>query len=166
MARGAHVYNCAALVHGGKILGIVPKEKLPTYNVFYEARVFARGAPGLVDEVHGVPFGDLVFDFDFGSRRARGVRGPLVARRPDAPPLVRRRRGRLEPLGLAVTASVSSRTRREMIATRAATIRCTVVYTNLVGANDGLVFDGGGFVAQNGRIVARRASLHERLRAR
>ncbi|MDF2698011.1 MAG: synthetase, partial [Labilithrix sp.] len=44
-------------------------------------------------------------------------------------------------------------TRREMLATRAGDNQCTVVYTNLVGANDGLVFDGGGFVAQNGRLV-------------
>jgi NAD+ synthase (glutamine-hydrolysing) len=42
-------------------------------------------------------------------------------------------------------------TRREMIATRAADNQCTLVYANLVGANDGLVFDGGGFVNQNGR---------------
>src|SRR5215210_3623464 len=54
-------YSPEALVQGGKVLGIVPKEKLPTYNVFYEARVFARGRPGLIDEVHGVPFGDLIF---------------------------------------------------------------------------------------------------------
>lgn len=60
------VYNCAAVVHGGKILGIVPKEKLPTYNVFYDLRHFARGSAGLYETVHGVPFGDLVFEFEFG----------------------------------------------------------------------------------------------------
>jgi NAD+ synthase (glutamine-hydrolysing) len=42
-------------------------------------------------------------------------------------------------------------TRREMIATRAADNQCCVAYANLVGGNDGLVFDGGGFVNQNGR---------------
>ena len=40
-----------------------------------------------------------------------------------------------------------------MIATRAADNQCVVAYANLVGGNDGLVFDGGGFVAQNGRLV-------------
>src|SRR3954453_1515646 len=53
VARGSHLYNAAAMVHAGKILGVVPKEKLPTYNVFYEARVFARGCPGLFDTIHG-----------------------------------------------------------------------------------------------------------------
>ena len=49
-------------------------------------------------------------------------------------------------------------TRREMIATRAADNQTTIVYANLVGANDGLVYDGGGFVNQNGRpmLEARR----------
>ena len=40
-----------------------------------------------------------------------------------------------------------------MIATRAADCQVTVAYVNLVGANDGLVFDGGGYVAQNGRVL-------------
>jgi NAD+ synthase (glutamine-hydrolysing) len=44
-------------------------------------------------------------------------------------------------------------TRREMLATRASDNQATVAYANLVGANDGLVFDGGGVVTQNGRIV-------------
>jgi NAD+ synthase (glutamine-hydrolysing) len=44
-------------------------------------------------------------------------------------------------------------TRRELIATRAADHQAVVAYCNLVGANDGLVFDGGGYVAQNGRLV-------------
>ena len=63
VARGSHLYNCAALVHRGKIIGVVPKEKLPTYNVFYEARVYARGVPGLQDEVHGVPVFDTVIRY-------------------------------------------------------------------------------------------------------
>src|SRR5580700_968943 len=67
VARGANLYNVAALVHGGQVWGFVPKEKLPLYNVFYEARTLARGAPGLYDTVGGVPFGDLIFELDFGT---------------------------------------------------------------------------------------------------
>ncbi len=44
-------YNCAAVVGGGTIWGLVPKEKLPTYNIFYEGRTFARGQAA---EFHGV----------------------------------------------------------------------------------------------------------------
>ena len=42
-AVGGQLFNCAAIVHRGRILGLVPKEKLPTYNVFYEARTFSHG---------------------------------------------------------------------------------------------------------------------------
>jgi NAD+ synthase (glutamine-hydrolysing) len=40
-----------------------------------------------------------------------------------------------------------------LVRPRAADCQSTFVYANLVGANDGLVFDGGGYVAQNGRMV-------------
>lgn len=152
VARGDHLYNAAALVHRGKILGVVPKEKLPTYNVFYEARVYARGSAGLSDVVRGVPFGDLVFDLDFGTL-ALEVCEDLWS--PDGP--MRRR----SYAGAEVVVNLSASpfrlgvvgTRREMIATRAGDNQVVCVYTNLVGANDGLIFDGGGFVAQNGRLV-------------
>ena len=152
VARGPHLYNAAALVHGGKILGVVPKEKLPTYNVFYESRVFARGVPGLHDEIHGVPFGDMIFELDFGAV-ALDVCEDLWS--PDGPMRRRSYAGAeiilnlsASPFRLGVVA-----TRREMIATRAGDNQVVVAYTNLVGANDGLVFDGGAFVAQNGRLV-------------
>lgn len=152
VARGAHVYNAAAVIHGGQILGIVPKEKLPTYNVFYEARVYARGAAGLLDEVHDVPFGDLIFDFDFGTVAVE-VCEDLWS--PDGP--LRRRSYAGAELILNLSASPFRlgvvETRREMLATRAGDNQVTIAYANLFGANDGLVFDGGGYVAQNGRVV-------------
>ena len=152
VARGAGVYNCAALLHRGRVWGLVPKEKLPTYNVFYEGRTFSRGAPGLVDEVHGVPFGDLVFDLDFGCL-ALEVCEDIWS--PDGP--MRRRCYAGAELVVNISASPFRvgvvDTRREMISTRAGDNQCVVAYAALVGANDNLVFDGGGFVAQNGRLV-------------
>jgi NAD+ synthase (glutamine-hydrolysing) len=160
VARGSHLYNCAALVHRGVICGVVPKEKLPTYNVFYEARVYARGVPGLADDVHGVPFGDLIFDCDFGVMALEVCEDCWS---PDGP--MRRR----SYAGAEVVVNLSASpyrlgvisTRREMLATRANDNQCTVVYTNLVGANDGLIFDGGGFVMQNGRLMLERERYKE-----
>lgn len=152
VARGAHVYNAAALVHAGQIWGVVPKEKLPTYNVFYEQRTLASGSAGLLDEVHGVPFGDLVFELDFGTLALEVCEDVWS---PDGP--MRRRSYAGAELVLNLSASPFRLgvvdTRREMIATRAGDNQVTVVYANLVGANDGLVFDGGGYVAQNGRLL-------------
>ncbi|HEY2516105.1 MAG TPA: nitrilase-related carbon-nitrogen hydrolase, partial [Polyangiaceae bacterium] len=156
IARGPHLYNCAALVQSGRVRGLVPKEKLPLYNVFYESRTLARGVPGLLDHVKvaggSVPFGDLLFELDFGTV-AIEVCEDIWS--PDGP--MRRR----SYAGAEIVVNVSAspfrlgvvETRREMVATRAADNQCSVVYANLVGANDGLVFDGGGLVAQNGRVV-------------
>lgn len=59
------IYNCAVVIHGGAVLGVVPKSYLPTYREFYERRQVAAG-----NDVRGtitvagttVPFGpDLLF---------------------------------------------------------------------------------------------------------
>ena len=41
--HAGHLYNCAAVLQGGRICGLVPKVFLPTYNEFYESRWFASG---------------------------------------------------------------------------------------------------------------------------
>ncbi len=152
VARGSNIYNCAALVYRGSVIGLVPKEKLPTYNVFYESRTLARGLPGMKGEVHGVPFGDLVFDLDFGCLALEVCEDVWS---PDGPMRRRAYAGAeivvnlsASPFRLGVLA-----TRREMLCTRAGDNQATIVYANLIGANDGLVFDGGGFVTQNGRLL-------------
>ena len=60
------LFNCAAVVSGGKVLGIAPKTYLPNYGEFYEARQFAAADNALSREVvvggHSVPFGnELLF---------------------------------------------------------------------------------------------------------
>lgn len=150
VGHGGDLFNAAAVVHAGQILGIVPKEKLPTYNVFYEARTFSRGTPHLALVTHGVPLGDYVFTFDFGTLAVEVCEDIWS---PDGP-MRRRSYG-----GAEIVCNISASpyrtgidsTRREMIATRASDNQATIAYVNLVGANDGLVFDGGGFVNQNGR---------------
>lgn len=147
---GGDLFNCAAVVHAGQILALVPKEKLPTYNVFYEARTFSRGVPHMTLDAAGVPLGDYVFTADFGTF---GVEVCEDIWSPDGPMRRRCYSGAEIMCNLSAspfrTGVVS--TRREMIATRAADNQTTIVYANLVGANDGLIFDGGGFVNQNGR---------------
>jgi NAD+ synthase (glutamine-hydrolysing) len=150
VGAGGQIFNCAAVVHGGAILGFVPKEKLPTYNVFYEARTFSRGAPGLALEAGGVPVGDYLFEFDFGLLTVEVCEDVWS---PDGP--MRRRCYSGAELVVNVSSSpfrvgVVS-TRREMLATRSSDNQATLAYANMVGAQDGLVFDGGGHVFQNGR---------------
>lgn len=147
---GGDLYNVCALVHGGRVVLASPKEKLPTYNIFYEGRTLSRGLPAMAGDAGGILCGDAVVDLDFG---CVGLEVCEDIWSPEGP--MRRRCYAGAEIIVNVSASpyragVVS-TRREMIATRAADNQCTIVYANLVGANDGLVFDGGGFVNQNGR---------------
>ncbi len=61
------VYNCAAVIHDGKILGIVPKTYLPNYKEFYDARYFTPADSAVFTEVtlagEDIPFGtNLLFE--------------------------------------------------------------------------------------------------------
>lgn len=144
-------YNAVAAVAGGRVLAIVPKEKLPTYNIFYEGRTFTRGViPGGADELRGVPFGDLIVRCDFGTLALEvcedlwSAEGPIGRRAYSGAELVCNVSA--SPFRLGVP-----QTRRELISTRAADHGVSIAYANAVGANDGLIFDGGGFVNQNGK---------------
>ena len=73
LRNASRLYNCAVVIHRGRVLGVAPKSVLPTYREFYEKRWFAAGGdarrtlisrphwPG-ADEEGDVPFGvDLLF---------------------------------------------------------------------------------------------------------
>jgi NAD+ synthase (glutamine-hydrolysing) len=145
-------YNCAAVVFKGVIRGLVPKEKLPTYNIFYEGRTFARGYPGMNELHKNIPLGDFIFEFDFGLLGTEvcediwSADGPMKRRSYSGAELIVNLSA--SPFRIGVEG-----TRREMISTRAGDHQCTIAYVNQVGAQDGLIFDGGGFVNQNGRMA-------------
>ena len=154
-------YNCAAVIAGGRVRGLVPKEKLPTYNIFYEGRTFARGSAGMaVVHSSGTPLGDFLFAFDFGVLAAEVCEDLWSA---DGP--MRRRAYSGAELMINVSASPFrigvEGTRRELVATRAGDHQCTIAYANAVGSNDGLIFDGGGFINQNGKWISEAARFKQ-----
>ena len=64
---GVHLYNCAAVLHKGIILGIVPKTYIPNYGEFFENRWFFSGEKSNVNTLEfcgqNVPFGkNIIFD--------------------------------------------------------------------------------------------------------
>lgn len=63
------LYNCAIVIHGGRVLGVAPKSYLPNYREFYEQRYFAAARDAVRDTAviggQRVPFGaDLIFEAD------------------------------------------------------------------------------------------------------
>lgn len=147
-------YNAAAMVCRGQIIGITPKEHLPTYGVFYEARVFARGIPGLYKEINGIPFGDLVYEFPFGT-----VASPTCE---DSWVTFRREIAEIQAIPNASPARMGiTETRHQMLATRSADNECVILAAYQVGGNDALVFDGGGYCFQSGQLIGEMERFHE-----
>ncbi len=152
IAHDEKIFNCAALLRAGKILGIVPKQELPTYVIFYEARTFTPGVRGEISEYRGIPFGDLLFDTPFG-RLALEVCEDLWI---DCGPLMSRvERGATLSINLSASpwrlGIVQSR--RELLCQRSKAAGIPLVYVNQVGGNDSLVFDGSSLIASGGTII-------------
>src|ERR1700712_1293323 len=51
LRHGSRIYNCAVVVHRGRLLGVVPKTYLPTYREFYEGRHFGSGRDAVDPEI-------------------------------------------------------------------------------------------------------------------
>jgi len=71
IAIGNATYNCAAAIYDGKVIGIIPKQFIPNYNEFYEARWFASATNNLPETIHfasqTIPFGtELLFTANAG----------------------------------------------------------------------------------------------------
>ncbi len=137
------VFNAAAVLAEGAVCGFARKLKLPNYGVFDEERYFAPGSAPTMLELGEIPIG-------------LGICEDIWV--PDGPLLPQVRSGGAL---LAVNLSASpyhrgkEHVRRTMLAARAADHSVPLVFVNLVGGQDELVFDGGSAVFdEEGRIVA------------
>ncbi len=140
---GGRVHNAAALLRDGTVAKISRKTELPNYGVFDEHRYFTAGDGALVADAGGVPCLITICEDIW-------VAGGAVER------LARERRP-----GLVLNLSASPFHAGKLAERHAAAARFSraagapVCYTNLVGGQDELVFDGGSFVmAADGRIAA------------
>ena len=164
------LYNVAAALSRGKILGMVPKTFLPNYGEFYELRHFTPGSrdtefvwPGRGEEGEDyIPFGtDLIFTCEEmpGLAVAAEICEDVWA--PNPPSI----RHALTGATVIVNCSASDETtgkdvyREELIRGQSARLVCGYIYAN---AGEGessqdLVFGGHSLIAENGRMLARAA---------
>ena len=130
-ARQGRLYNAASVLCEGRVLGTYCKRELPNYSVFDEQRYFSAHGEALVFNVKGVRFGvniceDIWFD---RAPRAAAQAGAQVLLVPNASPYnTGKQEERLE---------VARRCAREN--------RYALIYANMVGGQDELVFDGASF---------------------
>jgi NAD+ synthase (glutamine-hydrolysing) len=141
--RDGHRYNVAGVLREGVVECEYRKMQLPNYSVFDERRYFEPGANALVFKQDGVRFGLTVCEdiwFDMPVQRAAAA-GAEVLLNLNASPFHEGKGSEREGL----------------VADRAARFGVSVVYVNLVGGQDELVFDGGSFVVDACGTLCHRA---------
>ncbi|MCZ7528202.1 MAG: NAD+ synthase [Acidimicrobiia bacterium] len=149
---GRDLYNAAAVCAHGEVVGVYRKHLLPNYGVFDEQRYFAPDpTDGPLFVVGGVRMGVSICEDAWsptGPVASQAAAGAEVVVNINASPYYA---GRLAE-------------RETMLATRAADASVPLVYVNLVGGQDELVFDGASLVFdERGRMVARARQFVEDL---
>jgi NAD+ synthase (glutamine-hydrolysing) len=149
-AEPREVANAAAVISDGQVLGVYHKVLLPNYGVFDEDRYFIEGAePGRIWEIRDVPVGVSVCEdiwLPDGPPSQQAARGAKVLLNINASPFHRGKAG----------------AREEMLASRARAGGASVVYVNLVGGQDELVFDGASVViGPDGELLHRSPQFEE-----
>jgi NAD+ synthase (glutamine-hydrolysing) len=139
--EGRH-YNAASLIRDGKITAVYLKQALPNYAVFDEKRYFSEGKDACIVEIGGVRFALTICEDVWEE----------------------------EPIDKAVQAGAQVilnlnaspyhlnkyRMRQQQVAEQVARHKVPIVYVNLVGGQDELVFDGNSFVIDSAGSVTQR----------
>lgn len=142
LARQDRLYNAATVVCEGRVLGSYCKRELPNYSVFDEQRYFSAHGEAFGFTVKGVRFGLNICEDIWFERapRAAAADGAQVLLVPNASPY---NTGKQEE-----RLSVARRSVQDT--------GCALIYANLVGGQDELVFDGASFALDaQGRMSAR-----------
>ena len=146
------LYNSASLLRGGRVEAVYHKHCLPNYAVFDEVRYFTPGAQSLVFTCAGLQCGVLICEDVWC--------GPGVAQAAQA---------QGAELLLVLNASPyhlnKQRAREDQVGALAAQGHLPIVYVNLVGGQDELVFDGQSFAVDQHGLLALRAPRCEEVLA-
>lgn len=145
------IYNAAALIHDGKLASIYHKIYLPNYGVFDENRYFQAGSEIPVYVIAGIGVGINICEdiwYEAGPATAQAYSGAEVIVNISASPYH----------------AGKGNSRERMLGTRASDNVAIVAYTNLVGGQDELVFDGNSLLLnEKGELIARGKQFKEDL---
>jgi len=145
------LYNSSAVICSGKIIGVYHKMRLPNYGVFDEERYFEAGEDPSVYKFGGSVFGlsicEDIWHFD-GPIKLQAARGARLIFNSNASPYYA---GKINE-------------REEVVRKQAKLNKAAIVYVNLVGGQDELVFDGQSIVVDsNGKVIKRAEAFKEDL---
>jgi NAD+ synthase (glutamine-hydrolysing) len=149
--RDHDIYNAAAIIHEGKLYGTYHKHYLPNYGVFDENRYFQSGRKAPIFLINGVYVGiNICEDVWYPT-------GPMTLQAHAGAEVIININGSPYYAGKGLF-------REEMLATRAADNGVIVVYLNMIGGQDELVFDGDSMVFnEQGGLIARAREFVEEM---
>ena len=150
---GRRLYNTAAVIHDGELLGFADKTLLPEYDVFDDPRWFepSDGMNRRLFEINGVKIGVVVCE-DFWNDKTFWKERLYESDPTDE----------VIAMGADIIVSVNAspynkgkiKLRCDMVAHRAKLQKKPIVFVNLVGGNDGIIFDGASLIAdEQGDII-------------
>lgn len=144
------IYNSCGIFRDGKMLGKYRKQLLPNYSVFDEERYFAKGRHATVVRLNGIALGLTICEDIWRP-------GPCAAARAAGAECI-----------ISINGSpyeLTSQARREQtVRQRLQEVGVPLVYLNMVGGQDELVFDGGSFAMQaDGELALRLPAFEESL---
>jgi NAD+ synthase (glutamine-hydrolysing) len=135
--------NRVAVITGGEIVATYTKCQLPNYGVFDEYRNFVPGDKTLVVRIHGIDIGILICEdlwVDGGITATLAARTPGLVLVPNGSPFERKK----------------DDVRAALVKKRALELNAPLVYVNMTGGQDDLVFDGDSIaVNAKGEVIAR-----------
>jgi len=163
-------YNSAAVIRDGRIVGVYDKQRLPNYTVFDEERYFEPGGKPCVFGIDGVSFGVNICEDTWGAQgpataRARGGERAGINICADSWSATAPRAAREAGANVLLVLNASpyhmdkQQVRHDIMRERVAETGMALVYANLVGGQDELVFDGGSFVLNREGVLTHQLPL-------
>ena len=159
------LYNVAAAIQDGKLLGLVPKRWIPNYSEFYEGRYFNPGWEKTIDvswDGYQVPMGmKLLFSCDNVENLVVGAEICEDVWVLNPPSIAHASAGATVIVNCSASDEVTGKSeyRRSLISGQSARLLCAYIYAN---AGEGessqdLVFGGQNIIAENGNILSESA---------
>jgi NAD+ synthase (glutamine-hydrolysing) len=157
--NGRRLYNSAAVISNGELIGYADKTLLPEYDVFDDPRYFEPAVHRKIFEISGTKLGVVVCE-DFWNDKTFW-KDRLYESDPADEVIM---------LGADVIFAVNASPynkgkislRADMVSHRAKLQKKPIVFVNLVGGNDGIIFDGASLIAdEEGDIILQAAAFDE-----
>jgi NAD+ synthase (glutamine-hydrolysing) len=163
LVTDGQLFNCAAIIHAGQLLGVIPKSYLPNYKEFYDARYFAPASNAVARSItiagQTVPFGtDILFHCANFPAFLLGVEICEDLWMPIPPSSLQAIAGATVLANLSASNEVIGKAgyRKQLVAGQSGRCFAGYVYSSCgVGeSTTDLVFGGHCLIAENGAVVA------------